>query len=127
MNPVGVRGYALELRRRIVAFVTGGGSRQAAAGRFSVHISTVDRYMQRHRNDTLHVVTTPSGRRRTVSAAHEAQLLAQLETHRDATLQEHADLLEVATGLKVSYKTVDRVFARHGITHKKNAGRTRTP
>ena len=61
-----------------------------------------------------------------MTALHEQQLLAQLDTHRDATLQEHADLLEAATGLKVSYKTVDRVFRRHRITHKKNGGRQRT-
>jgi len=65
------------------------------------------------------VVGKPTDGRRTVKAHHEQQLLAQLETHRDATLQKHADLLEAAPGLKVSYKTVDRVFRRHKITHKK--------
>jgi len=35
-------------------------------------------------------------------------------------------MLEAATGLKVSSKTVDRAFARLQITYKKNAGRTRT-
>jgi len=71
-------------------------------------------------------VAKPTGRHRTVTALHEQQLLAQLETHRDATLQEHADLLEAARGLKISYKTVNRVFRRPKITHKKTAGRQRT-
>ncbi|SMB78876.1 hypothetical protein SAMN00790413_05672 [Deinococcus hopiensis KR-140] len=35
-------------------------------------------------------------------------------------------MLEEATGLKISFKTVDRVFRKHHITHKKNAGRERT-
>lgn len=126
MNTEGVRGFALAMRRRIVAAVEAGASPHEAAARFAVHVSTVKRYLERQRTDTLHVIPKPTGRRRTVTATHEAQLLAQLETHRDATLQEHAEMLEAATGLRVSFKTVDRVFARHRITHKKNAGRTRT-
>ena len=99
---------------------------KSLAQHFSVHVNTVNRYLERHRNNTLHIIPRPTGRHRTVTALHEQQLLAQLDTHRDATLQEHADLLEAATGLKVSYKTVDRVFRRHRITHKKNGGRQRT-
>ena len=127
MNTVGVRGYGLELRRRIVALVIGGASPDEAARHFSVHVTTVKSYLERHAQNTLHVVAKPTGRHRTVTAIHEQQLLAQLETHRDATLQEHAAMLEAATGLKVSYKTVDRAFRRHKITHKKNTGRQRTP
>ncbi|AZI42642.1 IS630 family transposase [Deinococcus psychrotolerans] len=119
MNTVGVRGYSLELRTRIVALVLGGASPGEAAKHFSVHVDTVKSYLKRHHQNTLHIVATPTGRRRTVMALHEQQLLAQLETHRDATLQEHADMLETITGLKISYKTVDRVFRRHKITHKK--------
>lgn len=125
MNSAGVRGYGLEFRTRIVALVEGGASPTEAAHHFSVHVSTVKRYVERHRQNTLHIIPKPTGRRRTVTALHEQHLLTQLETHSDATLQEHADLLEATTGLKVSFKTVDRVFARHKITHKKNAGRQR--
>lgn len=127
MNTAGVRGYGLELRTRIVALVEGGASVQEAARHFSVHVTTVQRYLTRHRDHTLHVIAKPTGRHRTVTPSHEQQLLAQLDNHGDATLQEHADMLEAATGLHVSFKTVDRVFRRHHITHKKNAGRQRTP
>lgn len=126
MNTAGVRGYSLELRTRIVALVEGGASPEEAAAHFSVHVTTVKRYVERHRQNTLHLIYRPTGRYRTVTAEHEQQLLAQLDSHRDATLQEHADLLEAATGLKVSYKTVDRVFRRHHVTLKKNGGRQRT-
>lgn len=126
MNTAGVRGYGLEFRTRIVALVLEGASPRTAAQHFSVHVSTVERYMERHHQNTLHVIAKPTGRHRTVTPEHEQHLLAQLETHRDATLQEHAELLEKATGLKVSFKTVDRVFRRHQITHKKNSGRMRT-
>ena len=71
----------------------------------------------------LDVVGKLTGRPFRLTALHEAQLLNQLEEHGDATLVEHASMLEAATGLKVSFKTVDRAFARLNITHKKNAGR----
>lgn len=126
MKIVGARGYGLELRERIVQAVARGASPEQAAVQFSVHVQTVQRYLDLARQGRLQVRHKPSGRPSRVLAQHEQQLLIQLDQHADATLQEHADLLEAATGLKVSYKTVDRVFARHRITHKKNTGRQRT-
>jgi len=126
MNTAGVYGYGLEFRRRIVNLVLGGATPKEAAQHFSVHLVTVNSYLERHRNNTLHVRVKPTGRHRTVTAIHEQQLLRQLDTHADATLTEHARMLEDATGLHISYKTVDRVFARHHITHKKNTDRSRT-
>ena len=85
---------------------------------------TVYRYLKSHRLGLLHVVAKPTGRPFQLTTVHEAQLLKQFEEHRDATLVEHASILEAATGLKVSYKTVDRAFTRLQITYKKNAGRS---
>lgn len=126
MNTAGVYGYALELRRRIVYLVLAGATLEEAAQHFSVHVDTVRTYMEKHQNNTLHLRVKPTGRHRTVTATHEEHLLRQVETHPDATLAEHARMLEEATGLRISDKTVDRVFARHNITHKKNTGRSRT-
>ena len=124
MKIVGAAGYDLALRERIVAAVEGGLSVKDAARQFSVNVMTVYRYLKSHRLGQLHVVAKPTGRPFQLTALHEAQLLEQLEEHGDATLVEHAGMLEVATGLKVSYKTVDRAFARLQITYKKNAGRS---
>ena len=110
MNTAGVRGYSLELRTRIVALVLGGASPDEAARHFSVHVATVKSYLERHRQNTLHVVAKPTGR---PSPPHTFSLTPPLPSSHP-------------TGLKVSYKTVDRVFRRHKITHKKNAGRQRT-
>ena len=123
MNTAGVYGYGLEFRTRIVALVLAGATPEEAARHFAVHVDTVKRYVARHHDGTLHVRVKPTGRHRRVTTLHEAQLLKQLETHPDATLTEHARMLEEATGLKICFKTVDRVFARHQITHKKNGGR----
>ncbi|MFC6659305.1 IS630 family transposase [Deinococcus multiflagellatus] len=119
MKIVGSRGYGLELRERIVQAVTGGQSVSATAQQFSVHPTTVQRYLRLAHEGRLGEVRTPSGRPRRVTSAHEAQLLRQVAKHADATLVEHAGMLEEATGLRISFKSVDRVFARHGITHKK--------
>jgi len=85
---------------------------------------TVYRYLKSHQLGQLHVVAEPTGRPFQLTAVHEAQLLKQLEEHGDATLVEHARMLEAATSLKVHYKTVDRAFTRLQITYKKNAGRS---
>ena len=115
----------MALRERIVAAVAGGQSVNATAQQFSVSLMTVYRYVKHHQLGVLNVIGKPTGRPFRVTEAHEAQLLKQLETHADATLVEHARMLEAATGLNVSFKTVDRAFARLKITHKKNAGRQR--
>ena len=116
----------MDLRERVVAAVESGQSRQVVARMYRVHIETVDTYLEKQRLGTLHQVGRSSGRPPRILPLHEQQLLKQLETHRDATLIEHASMLEEATGLKVSYKSVDRVFCKYNITHKKNAGRKRT-
>ena len=125
MKVVGAGGYDLVLRERIVAAVEGGMSVKEAARVFSVNVMTIYSYLNLQRQGRLHVIGKPTGRPFRVTAVHEAQLLKQLEAHGDATLVEHAGMLEAATGLKVSFKTVDRAFTRLKITHKKNAGRSR--
>lgn len=123
---VGGRGYGLDLRERIVGAVEAGHSKKAVARLYGVHLSTVEVYLEKQRLGTLHEVGRSSGRPARLTPVHEQQLLKQLDEHRDATLVEHARMLEEATALRVSFKTVDRVFRRHQITHKKNAGRQRT-
>jgi transposase len=126
MKIVGAGGYGIELRERIVGFVNEGHTPKAAAAHFKVHIQTVQQYLEKAAQGTLAVIGKPTGRPFQLTAIHEAQLLKQLDEHRDATLVEHAQMLEDATGLHVSFKTVDRAFRRHKITHNKNAGRQRT-
>ena len=125
MNPLGVRGYSLDLKSRIVARAKTGMTANDVAEHFSVDPSTVRRYLQKDLLGTLALPVRLPGRPPLITARHEAQLLSQLDTYRDATLQEHADLLYTAMGVKVSFKTVDRVFRKYKVTHKKNAGRQR--
>ena len=124
MKIVGGRGYALELRERIVKAVEKGKSYEEVAQLFSVHWSTVKRYVGLQSTGELGVYHRSTGRPRRVTEAHENILLGQVKSQPEATLMEHAKMFESATGMKISFKTVDRVFARHEITHKKNADRT---
>ena len=126
MKRVGARGYGVDLRERIVLAVREGTDVEEAAQQYRVHSQTVQRYLDLDDQGMLDVYVKPSGRPFTLQAEHEQQLLRQLNKHADATLVEHACMLEEATGLKVSFKTVDRAFTRLKITHKKNAGRQRT-
>ncbi|WP_139806467.1 IS630 family transposase [Deinococcus hopiensis] len=119
MKAVGGRGYSLDLRERVVAAVEGGQTRKEVARLYRMRIETVDTYLEKQRLGTLHEVGRSSGRPPRVTPLHEQQLLQQLKAHDDATLIEHARMLEEATGLKVSFKTVDRVFRKHHITRKK--------
>jgi transposase len=106
--------------------VDSGKTLQAVAEHYQVNRNTVRVYVQKAREGTLAERISPPGRPRRVQIEHEQQLLRQLDTHPDASLGEHACMLLEATGLNITYRTVDRVFRRHRITYKKNAGRQRT-
>lgn len=125
MRRVGAAGYGNDLRERIVVALQQGASTKEVAQRFQVGIDTVQRYRRKEKEGTLKQRLKPTGRCRKVREEHEQQLLKQLDTHPDATLQEHADMLREETGLDITYRTVDRVFQRNHITHKKNTGRQR--
>ena len=125
MRRVGAAGYGDDLRERIVAALEGGATTKEVAQQFQVGPETVRLYRRKAREGTLKQRLKPTGRSRKVEAVHEQQLLEQLAASPDATLQEHADMLRQATGLDISYRTVDRVFQRHHMTYKRNAGRHR--
>ncbi|SMB78905.1 hypothetical protein SAMN00790413_05682 [Deinococcus hopiensis KR-140] len=76
-------------------------------------------YLKKHGAGTLMHVRRPTGRRPRVQSEHERVLRQLLEEDLDATREEHARKLEPAMGLKISDRTVDRVFRQQGITPKK--------
>jgi len=90
---MGIRGYSFDLKERIVALAETGVLAKDVAHHFSVDVSTVRRYVQKHQRGTLKVTPRSPGRPPTLTAVHEAQLLKQLDDHADATLVEHAGFL----------------------------------
>ena len=119
------RRYSSDLRELVVKAVEGGQAPQSVAQTYRMTLNTVKRYVAQKADGTLHQVKGSGGRPRIVQEHHELQLLKQAEEKPDATLDEHRMLLEEATGLKISFKTVDRVFRRHKIKHKKKSHRQR--
>jgi putative transposase len=119
------RPYSNDLRERVVASVERGGlSRNEAARRFGVGISTVIHWVRRFRA-TGSVAPAQMGgyKPKAIRGEHEAWLLERIK--RDFTLRglvaEFAD-----RGLKVDYRSVwDFVHAQE-LSFKKNTGGWRT-
>ena len=113
------RRYSSDLRELVVKAVEEGQAPESVAQTYRVSLKTVKSYVAKKADGTLHQVRGSGGRPRLVQEHHEMQLLKQVNEKPDSTLEEHRVLLEEATGLKISFKTVDRVFRRHQIKHKK--------
>lgn len=113
------RRYSSDLRELIVKAVEEGQAPESVAQTYRMSLKTVKSYVAKKADGTLHQVRGSGGRPRLVQEHHEMQLLKQVNEKPDSTLEEHRVLLEEATGLKISFKTVDRVFRRHQIKHKK--------
>jgi len=118
-----VRPYSDDLRVRVVAAVDGGMSRHKAAKLFSVGVSSVIRWVDRHRR-TGRVSAKPMGghRRPLVSGEHRDWLLARITAQPDLTLEEmRRELAE--QGLNVGYGSVWRFCEREKLSFKKNSAR----
>jgi len=113
------RRYSSDLRELVVKAVEEGQAPESVAQTYRMSLKTVKSYVAKKADGTLHQVKGSGGRPRLVQEHHEMQLLKQVSEKPDSTLEEHRVLLEAATGLKISFKTVDRVFRRHHIKHKK--------
>ena len=113
------RRYSSDLRELVVKAVEEGQAPESVAQTYRMSLKTVKSYVAKKADGTLHQVRGSGGRPRLVQEHHKMQLLKQVNEKPDSILEEHRVLLEEATGLKISFKTVDRVFRRHQIKHKK--------
>src|SRR5947209_18613280 len=114
-----MKAYSQDLRERVVRAVDQGKPRDEVANLFHVSPSTIKRYL-RQRRDQGHVRPKMiPGRPPTKRASLQAKLLAQLEGHPDATLQEHCEMWEACEGIQVSISTMSRAILLLGWTRKK--------
>ncbi len=113
-----------ELRSRVIAAVDGGLSRNAAARRFGVGISTAIRWVREWRSTGVATAKPKGGdlRSHRVEAFREV-LLSAIETRKDITLVELATMLKRDYGAMFAPSTIWRFLDRHGMTFKKK----RTP
>ena len=113
--------YSLDLRERVVkAHVEEGQNKSAVARRFRVSRWTVDRYVKRAAAGRLAATPHPGVKQR-LSGSQCEVLKEQVKAHKDWTLEQHAEALVEATGVKIKKSSVGNYLKRLGITHKKRA------
>ena len=115
-----MKAYSEDLRERVVRAVDQGKSRKEIVSLFGVSLATLKRYLkQRRETGSLKPRAIP-GRPAKKSGSLRAGLLAQLQTHPDATLERHCKLWEQAQGVRVSPRTMGRAIKQVGWTRKKS-------
>lgn len=111
----------MELRQRALKFVAQGESCHEVAARLDVGVSSVVRWMQRHRSTgSLKPCQIGGHRPRKIVGEHRDWVLAEVASGADVTLQGFADGL-AARGLKVDYRTMWNFMRREGKSFKKNS------
>jgi len=114
-----MKAYSKDLRERVVIAVEEGKSRREVARLFHVSLSTVKRYIKQWREEGNIDPKPIPGRPSKKLASQRAKLQAQLEAFPDATLQEHCDMWEAISGVKVSTSTMSRAILYEKWTRKK--------
>jgi transposase len=112
--------YSKDLRMRALAAVDRGTPREEIVRVFGVSLATVGRWLRRRREIGDVAARSSPGRTRSIcsSAEERRALRAQLEAHPEATLEEHRQLWERESGVRVSVATMSRAIRRLGWTYK---------
>lgn len=114
--------YSMDLRERVVAAVeTGGLSRNEAARRFGVGISTAINWVRRFQETGSVAAGQMGGHKpKAIRGAHHAWLVERIQ-ERDFTLR--GLVVELAErGLKVDYRSVWEFVHAQKLSFKKNSG-----
>jgi transposase len=109
-----------DFRERLVAAIDAGLSPGEAAHRFRVSIRSIYRWMARRRRGASLADKPRAGRPPKLGPGGDAVLRAQVMTHPDATLPEHAARLEATTGVRLSPSQVGRILRRLDLPLKKS-------
>jgi transposase len=114
-----MKAYSTDLRERVVRAADEGHTRDEISEMLGVSRATIKRYLQQRR-ETGNLDPKPiPGRPATKGGALQADIVRQLEAHRDATIQEHCRIWEAEHGQQVSTATMSRAISRVGWTRKK--------
>ena len=112
---------SVDLRSRLVAAVSGGMSRRAAAERFGVAAASAVRWVRA--SDTtgaIHAKPQGGDTRPHRIEAFRGAILAAVEAQKDITLVELAAMLRTKHGASFAASTVWRFLDHHAMTSKKN-------
>jgi transposase len=114
--------YSLDLRKRVVAAVAAGSSREAAADRFQVSRSSVARWVGRAAATGSPKALPMGGKKPFALVEQTAWIDARLAEKPDITGRElHAELR--ARGVEISYYGVWNFLNHTGLSFKKNSAR----
>jgi transposase len=104
--------YSKDLRLRVLDAVDHGLPRKEVANLFGVSLSTIKRYLKRHRaGEDLEPRPSPGRRRRILATPEEKRALwEQLAENDEATLERHCELWEREHGVRVSIATMSRAI-----------------
>jgi len=117
--------YSLDIRKRIIRFVEGGGSRRGAAERYEVSPSCAVKLVDHwHRTGSA----APGRRGGSIGklAPHADFLLARVKEKPDITMPELAAVLKAETSTEADPASLSRFLIRHGQRFKKNIAGKRT-
>ena len=111
--------YSADLRVRVVEAVDEGATRQEAAERFGVSVSSAVRWHQVWRHEGA-IGAKPYGGSRSPLEDHAEALLAVIEEHPDLTLDEIVAVMRKRQ-IPGSRTALFRFLARHAVTLKKKS------
>jgi transposase len=113
------RALSLDLRSRVLAAVAAGASHRQVAARFGVSAASVSRWRTRARQHGDARPKALGGDRRSARIERQAALIRRvIDETPDITIDELRRAL-AGHGHPFGYGTLQRFFARHGITRKK--------
>ena len=114
------KALSLDLRVRVLAAKHAGATHREAADRFGVRAASVGRWRVREREQGDARPKALAGDRRSQRIrAHHAAVLASFGPRRDASIEAvRGDL--AAQGLSFGFGAIQRFFARHRVTRKKD-------
>lgn len=114
-----MKAYSQDLRQRVLRAIDQGKSQGEVAETFAISTATIKRYL-RARRESGQILPKPiPGRPNIKGAALQAGLLDQLETNPHATREQHCQMWEERTGIKVSTASISRARMALGWTRKK--------
>jgi putative transposase len=119
------KAYSIDLRERVVrAVLAEGMTRHQAAARFGIAISSAIKWVTRYQRTGSVAPSRIGGYKpRTLRGGHEAWLIARCQ-EKDFTISQLVEELQSLRGLKVDRRSVWEFLHGHGLSHKKNRGRT---
>lgn len=116
-----MKAYSSDLRQKIVDLSRQGkGSVRQLAQRFTVSPDFVQRLLQWERKTgSVAPKSSPRGPKARLTEQHHLVLIQLVEADNDATLQQLAERLQEATGVRVSGSTISRTLKQIGLSRKK--------